>query len=80
MFVKVIVSALPASCLRKEDINHAPVAFLGEITDLARRFPKNKYPNLIRGQVVESPSGEKSHYLSLVQKDEDGIWRPPPHV
>lgn len=74
---QVVISKLPVTCLTEEEFRMAPGVLLGDAWQIAERFPRNKYPTLVSGVLVESPRGESSHYLSLLKWDPTNeCWKP----
>ena len=74
---QVVVSKLPVSLLTEEELRRAPGVCLGEAWHIAKRFPKREFPGLVSGVLVESPSGESSHYLSLIiWHSTNECWKP----
>jgi hypothetical protein len=77
---RVVVAALPASCLSAEQLKVAPPVFYGDAGRLKVSYPQDEYPNLKAGMLVENPNKERVHYLSLLQwSDSQQRWIPATH-
>jgi hypothetical protein len=74
---QVLISKLPVPLLTEAQLRMAPGVYLGDAWQIAKRFPRNEYPTLVSGVLVESRNGENSHYLSLLKWDPTNeCWKP----
>jgi hypothetical protein len=74
---RMIVHRLPASILSAEELRNAESVFQGTSGEVKNNYSQGRYPRLVGGAPVESPSGEILQYLSLLKWDpETESWRP----